>query len=480
MENVKKNKLEKNDIPVVKGNAGSESFLANLGILKSERGKSEKSLLKVASSNEKARLSILGLGYIGAVSAACFSSRGHRVICVDSDESKVAMVNQGSLSMREEGVTEILGDGCEKGILSAMCDVTKAVVDTDISVVSIEAPIGLDGVCDLSYLENVSHDMGNGLKEKDDYHLIVYRTMVPPKTVKGTMIPILEETSGKVCGKDFGVCFNPEFSHQGTAIKDFYLRPKIIIGAIDKRSADYATKLYEGIEGELVHTDIESAEFIKYVDNTWQALKAGFGHEVAELCKIAGIDYMDSVDFLPTDAKADLAFTSQKPFLPSGLLPNEEARVMALVQESTGNTPLIDSLIQRDPDKMDYALNMVKKMGAVKVGFIGLGGSDYSDKCVTNTLKMMMELENNDCVVSYFDQNINPQELVDMGASTVLSESFHKHYFQLVKHSDIIFVTEKNEWSKEIIKVAKLYCPVVDLVGAASEYEGAFNYYNIC
>jgi len=474
-----KNKIKENISPVVKSNTDDEIFLAAREIPKFDFKKSEKSFLKVASNNNKARLSILGLGYVGSVSAACFSSRGHSVICVDSDDDKVAMVNQGSLSVTEEGVAEILGDSTERGTLTAMSNIVEAVIDTDISLVSIEVPIGIDGICDLDYLEKVSHDMGHGLREKEDYHLIVYRSMVPPKTVEGTMIPILEKASGKLCGKDFGVCFNPEFLHQGTAIKDFYLPPKIVIGAIDKRSSDYAARLYEGIEGELIHTDIESAEFIKYIDNTWQALKACFGNEVAELCKVAGIDHMESADFLPSDASIDLAFSPKKSSVCSEYFLSEELKVMRLVKNSVGNTPLTNSLIPQNEDNFDYAVNLIEKLGASRVGVVGLSSECAQGSVSDSSVQMIMKLENHGCKVSYFDQTACPEILKNMGVSQEVSESSYEHFFQLIKNSDIVFVTEKNDRAKEIIKVAKLYCPVVDLAGVADEFEGDFNYYNL-
>lgn len=256
---------------------------------------------------EKPSISILGLGYVGAVSTACFSGRGHRVIAVDDDERRVSRLNLGQPPIVEEGLGYLVFKGVSSGHLSAITDIAEAVKQTDITFVNVETLGNFDSAGQVSCLETVSQQIGEAIRSKDSYHLIVYRNTVPPKTTRDVMIPILEKSSGKQSGKDFGVCFNPEFLREGTVLKDFYTPPKTVIGAIDKRSGEYAAKLYEGVEGGMILTSLETAEFVKYIDSTLHALNVSFGNEVGRLGQSMHTDGQDVMNNFVRETKLDLS-----------------------------------------------------------------------------------------------------------------------------------------------------------------------------
>ena len=159
------------------------------------------------------------------------------------------------------------------------------------------------------------------------------------------MIPILEKFSGKVCGKDFGVCFNPEFLRESTAIEDFYQPPKTVIGCVDERSGKFAAKLYKDVGGELIHTSLEAAEFVKYIDNTWHAVKVSFGNEVGRLCKAVGVDSHDVMDIFVKDTKLNLSPYYLKPGFAYGgsCLPKDTRGISHLAATLGVDLPLIDS-----------------------------------------------------------------------------------------------------------------------------------------
>ncbi|MGB0450409.1 MAG: hypothetical protein ACPGF6_07425, partial [Porticoccaceae bacterium] len=167
--------------------------------------------LPITEIAAKPTLSVLGLGYVGAVSAACFSDRGHSVIGVDPDTEKVATLNRGESPIVEEGLATLLDNARQVGRLEAICDPHQAVLESDMTLVCVGTPTGPDGECDLKYLRMAARQIGTALSQKDAYHVVVFRSTVPPKTTRDILIPLLEQASGKYCGRDFGVCFNPEF-----------------------------------------------------------------------------------------------------------------------------------------------------------------------------------------------------------------------------------------------------------------------------
>ncbi len=249
----------------------------------------------------KARLSIFGLGYVGAVSAACFTHSGHIVTGVDPDPSKVKKIGSGQSPIVEPGLAAMLKAGVKDYRLYAIDDAALAISVSDVSLVCVGTPSAEDGSCDFTYLREVSKQIGQGLKEKDDYHLVVFRSTVPPGTTRKIMLPIIEKASGKTCGEDFGLCFHPEFLRESTAIADFYDPPKTVVGAFDKKSGECLAAIYEGIDDRVIHTTIEAAEMVKYVDNTWHALKVSFANEIGKICRASEIDSHQVMDIFVQD-----------------------------------------------------------------------------------------------------------------------------------------------------------------------------------
>lgn len=432
---------------------------------------------------EKPSISVLGLGYVGAVSTACFSDRGHRVIGVDPDEKKVSTLNAGQSPIVEEGLGDLLFKGVSSGHLTAITDTVEAVKQTDITFVSVGTPTNADGVCQLDYLKTASEQIGEAIRSKDGYHLIVYRSTVPPKTTRDVMIPILEQSSGKQSGKDFGVCFNPEFLRESTAIKDFYAPPKTVIGAIDTRSSQAAAKLYEGIEGELILTSIEAAEFVKYIDNTWHALKVSFGNEVGRLCQSMDVDGQDVMDIFVKDTKLNLSPYYLKPGFAFGgsCLPKDTRGIGHLAEQQGIKIPLIDNIIESNDQHIIHALKLIGKTNGKRVGIVGLTfKSDTDDLRESPSVELMKQLDEVGHEVSYYDPNVNAERLQQAGVSTALSENGYLDIFVLIRKTDLLVITHKSAYAQKIAKLAKHHIPVIDLVGLDDDFKGTENYQGIC
>jgi GDP-mannose 6-dehydrogenase len=431
----------------------------------------------------KAIISVLGLGYVGAVSAACFCDRGHSVIGVDPDVVRVETLNRGESPIVEEGLAELLGQARQIGRLEAICDTHSAVIESDITLVCVGTPTGPSGECDLKYLRMASEQIGGALALKQDYHLVAFRSTVPPKTTREVLIPILEATSGKRCGKDFGVCFNPEFLRESTAISDFYEPPKTVIGAVDQRSAAALAQLYKGLPGELVETSIEAAEFVKYIDNTWHGLKVGFGNEVGRLCKVIGVDSHKVMDIFMKDTKLNISPYYLWPGFAFGgsCLPKDTRGIMHLAAANDVSTPLIDSIIQSNDKHIEHTLALIAEHRVKRIGIVGLTFKAHTDDLRESPLlELVRQLRDQGHVVSYFDPNASSADLLRMGMDKITSDSGCTNIDQLVGSIDLLVVGHNTDYGREAAQAAKRFMPVIDLVGLGNSFKYAKNCEGVC
>ena len=235
-------------------------------------------------------ISILGLGYVGAVSAGCLAEEGHTVIGEDPNKTKVDLINKGITPVIENDIAEIIKSNVSAGRLRATTSVEDAITNSDISIICVGTPSQMNGSLDLKYVRGVCEQIGSVLKNHHSHHVVVVKSTMLPGTMRELVIPTLEEYSGKRAGVDFGVCNNPEFLREGSAVYDFYNPPKTVIGETDNRSGDMLASIFENLPGPKIRTNVETAEMVKYTDNVWHAVKVGFANEIGNICKELGID----------------------------------------------------------------------------------------------------------------------------------------------------------------------------------------------
>jgi len=442
-------------------------------------------LLKLAPAVKKTSLSILGMGYVGAVSAACFADLGHTVIGVDPDENKIESIANGHSPIVEKGLPELLAKAHEKELLRATTDTIDAVLNTDVTFVSVGTPSKLNGACDLIYLRQAAEQLGEALKIKATYHLIVFRSTTPPRTTREVMIPILEKFSGKVCGEDFGVCFNPEFLRESTAIEDFYQPPKTVIGCFDDRSGKFAAKLYNGVAGELIQTSLEAAEFVKYIDNTWHAVKVSFANEVGRLCKATGVDSHDVMDIFVKDQKLNLSPYYLKPGFAYGgsCLPKDTRGISHLAASLDVDLPLIDSLPVTNKCHVKHAIAIIEKYHPKTVGIVGLtfkSGTD--DLRESPSIKLAKALQILGYKVRYFDPNMNTPRMREQLCRDHenLTHSHCALSDTLIMQSDLVVIAHPDDYAAKIAVKAKQTIPVIDLVRLTEQVSRDNNYEGIC
>jgi len=240
-------------------------------------------------------ISIIGSGYVGLVSGVCLSSKGHNVICVDNDQGKVDLINSGISPIHELGLSDLL----KKNIgvkINATTNLLEAVLNSSVSIVAVGTPFDGD-LIDLSYIKQVCKEIGGALKTKTDYHIVIVKSTVVPGTTDNVIIPLLEEYSEKISGKDFGVGMNPEFLREGVAVSDFMSPDRIILGAIDEGTHNVMKQLYDVFkEVDIVLTNNKTAEMIKYTSNSLLATLISFSNEIGNLC--ASLGSIDAVDVM--------------------------------------------------------------------------------------------------------------------------------------------------------------------------------------
>lgn len=239
------------------------------------------------------KIAVVGTGYVGLVSGVCLAEKGHDVVCVDSDMAKVERINAADSPIHEAGLDELLKSNIG-GRLKATNDLKTAVLDSDVSLIAVGTPFDGNEI-DLSYIRQVSADIGDVLKDKTGYHVVVVKSTVVPGTTDTVVLPILEAHSGRKAGADFGLGMNPEFLREGVAIPDFMYPDRIVIGGIDERTLKVLADVYAPFSGvDIVKTNSKTAEMVKYTSNSLLATLISFSNEIGNLCAALGdIDAME-------------------------------------------------------------------------------------------------------------------------------------------------------------------------------------------
>ncbi|MBN1896568.1 MAG: UDP-glucose/GDP-mannose dehydrogenase family protein [Candidatus Aenigmarchaeota archaeon] len=254
------------------------------------------------------KISITGSGYVGLVTGTCFAELGNRVTLVDVMKDKVEKINSGISPIYEDKLDRMLKKNTGNGRLHATTKLENAIIDTNMTFISVGTPSKSDGSVDLVYIRKVSEDIGKALKKKDTYHTVVVKSTVVPGTTENVILPILEKASGKKAGQHFGVAMNPEFLKEGVAVDDFMNPDRVVIGAIDEKSMEKVYSLYNEFKCEIMKTNPRTAEMIKYASNAFLATKISFSNEIGNMCKKLGIDSYEVADGMGMDNRIERRF----------------------------------------------------------------------------------------------------------------------------------------------------------------------------
>lgn len=395
------------------------------------------------------RISIFGLGYVGAVSAGCLAQDGHEVVGVDPYQPKVDLINRGQTPVIEKDIGEIIAKAVKAGKLRATTDVGEAVGNSEISLICVGTPSQLNGSLDLKYVRNVCEQIGAALRSKQDFHVVVARSTMLPGSMRGVVIPTLEERSGKTAGKDFGVCNNPEFLREGTSVYDFYNPPKTVIGETDSRGGDVLTKLYANMKAPLIRTDVETAEMVKYTDNVWHALKVGFANEIGNICKALGIDGHAVMNVFCQDTKLNLSPYYMKPGFAFGgsCLPKDVRALTYKARSLDVETPILSAIMPSNERQVDRGLKMIMDKGHKKIGVLGFSFKAGTDDLRESPLVEVIErLLGKGYDVKIYDKNVNIASLVGANRDYILNHIPHVSKLmvdsmeKVLEHADTVVI----------------------------------------
>jgi GDP-mannose 6-dehydrogenase len=359
-------------------------------------------------------VSIFGLGYVGSVMAACLAHQGNRVVGVDVNPAKVAMLNSGRSPILENRTHELIAVGHQASRVSATTDATEAVRDSDISFVCVGTPGLRNGKLDLSHIEHVCAEIGKGLAEKDVHHLVVLRSTLLPGTTEGVAIPILEAASGKRASEDFAVCYNPEFMREGNAVADFFAPPCTVLGSRDSKDLAGLRELYSWVSGRTFETSLSVAEMVKYVSNAYHALKVSFANEIGTLSKQLGVDSEAVMEIFTSDTKLNISGAYLMPGFAFGgsCLPKDLRALGYRAKELDLRLPVLEAILPSNQEHVERALGAVMQTGKRKVGLLGLSFKTGTDDLRESPqVQLIKRLLGEGCELSIWDRDVSMGQL---------------------------------------------------------------------
>ena len=434
------------------------------------------------------RVSVFGLGYVGSVTAACLASKGHSVIGVDTSPSKVEQLDAGRSPIVEPGMKELVEQAHGAAQLRATTDSAAAVMQTDISFLCVGTPSLRSGKLDLGHMEPVCREIGKVLKSKDAFHLVVVRSTVLPGTAEGIVIPALEQASGKRLGKAFGVCVNPEFMREGTAVSDFLEPAMTIIGAADAHHAALLRELYAWAPGRIFETSFRCAEMVKYVCNAWHAVKVSFANEVGALAKELGVDAEAVIEIFTADTKLNISSTYLKPGFAFGgsCLPKDVRALNYRAKELDLKLPLFDSILPSNDEHLKRAIEMVLDTGKRNVAILGLSFKAATDDLRESPqVQLVKHLLGEGCAIKIWDDNVSLGRLIGSNRQYIeqaiphIGSLLENDLGQVLKNAQVVVIGTRGISRAQLQAHLRPDHIVLDLVNletarrpAAANYEG--------
>jgi len=324
---------------------------------------------------------VIGLGPVGAVSGLCFAKQGLRVIGVDIDQRRVDALNNGGAPFIEPGIEECSKSAREDGTFRATLAMEEAVQNAPVIMIAVGTPTP-QNVPDLTQLDKVCAQIGIAISNKTTPTVIAVRSTVPPGTIRQRLTPIIEAVSGKRAGMDFHMVSNPEFLREGSAIHDFFHTSRVIVGADSDAAAECIESLYAGVEAdEMLRVSIESAEFAKYVDNSWHALKVSFSNEIGRICQAAGGKIEETTRIFLADKRLNISECYLKPgFAFGGSCLPKDVRGLAYLAATKGvDTPVIDAILPSNEAHIALGVEAIREYYPTCVGLLGVAFKEHVD-----------------------------------------------------------------------------------------------------
>ena len=397
-------------------------------------------------------ISVFGLGYVGCVSMGCLAQNGHTVIGVDLVQSKLDLINSGRPTIIEKEIDSIIDEQFKKGRIRATKDFKQAVKETDISIICVGTPSTPEGHLNLRYIYAVAKEIGESIKEKETFHIVVIRSTVLPGTNQ-KVGEIIEEISGKTRNKSFSVISNPEFLREGSAVDDYYNPAVTVIGGDHNPSIETVAELYRLVNAPIERTEIEIAEIIKYVNNTFHALKIVFANEIGNICKKLHIDSHKVMDLFCKDTQLNISSKYFKPGYAYGgsCLPKDVKGLRTIAHDNYLEIPVINAINQSNSYQQELAFAMISKTNLKKVAVLGLSfKSGTDDLRYSPSVELVEKLLGKGYQVNIYDENVNLTNITGTNKEYIdlhiphLSEIISGDLEKVVDNAEVIVITQNN------------------------------------
>lgn len=403
-------------------------------------------------------ISIFGLGYVGCVSVACLAENGHNVIGVDVIAHKNDLIAQGKATIIEKDIDGLMAKNWQEGRISSTKNFKEAVLKTDISIICVGTPSNVNGHLNLNAIYETAKQIGQAIREKEGFHIVVIRSTVLPGT-NAKIGEIITKNSGKQRNEAFAVVSNPEFLREGSAVKDYYNPPVTVIGTDNAYASKKIVEMYQGINAPIEETNIEIAELIKYVNNSFHALKVSFANEVGNICKKMNIDSHELMNLFCMDKQLNLSPYYLKPGFAFGgsCLPKDLRAFKTMAHDFYLESPVLNSILDSNENQKSQALKMVLNTDAKKIGILGLSFKKGTDDLRYSPIVELAEnLLGKGMQILIYDKNVNISKLSGTNKAYIdkhiphLSELISDNLEKVVESSETIVISHNEPEFKDI------------------------------
>ena len=434
------------------------------------------------------RISIFGMGYVGAVCTACLAQRGHLIIGVDVSKQKVELINAGRSPIVEPGLDELLTAGKIAGRIRATTDYMDAIHNSDITMVCVPTPSKRNGDLSLEYIEAVCREIGIAMRGKTSGHTVIIRSTVLPGTVKETVLPILEDCAQMKAGADFGLGVNPEFLRESTAIRDYDEPPMTVVGVLDEETGRLMELLYSDLHAPFICKPIEVAEMVKYTCNVWHAVKVSFANEIGSIAKALNVDGREVMNVVCRDHKLNISSYYMKPGFAFGgsCLPKDVRALNYRAAKLDIHTPLISSVMASNEYQVKRAFEVIESLNKRRVGMLGLSFKAETDDLRESPLVELAEmLIGKGYQLSIYDRNVKFASVHGANRDYIngkiphVSSLLAENESDLLDNVDVLIVGNKDKAFQAMMESWPEDKYLVDLAGFMTN-TSVFNKQGIC
>jgi GDP-mannose 6-dehydrogenase len=421
---------------------------------------------------------VWGLGYVGSVTAGCLAHLGYEVVGIEPNETKLARVNSGCSPVKEPELDSLVSRAIGERRLRAVRDGAPWVNSADVSFICVGTPSSADGRLMLDYVRKVAVDIGTGLRDGTKYHAVALRSTVLPGTVRNVLAKILEQTSGRKAGRDFGLVMNPEFMREASAVEDFFNPPYTVIGALDSRSGDVIEQLYNPIGSDCHRLSLEEAEILKLCNNAFHGLKVGFANEIGRLCKNLDIDSQTVMRLVCADRKLNISSAYLKPGFAFGgsCLPKDIRSLTSEARRVEVELPILESILPSNRLQIDAARRKVLQTGAQRVGVLGLSFKPQTDDLRESPMiSLIRDLWQDGVDVLIHDPDVNPEEMLGSNLEYLERQLPQIHRIlrsdlqEVLENSQVVIVGQKRAEFTSKLEELNREVIILDLVRVSTD-----------